>query len=163
MESFAPLLMAIFPHDVWMALWEAYGDPKIPPFLGDIISLANLVMVPQTIGEIKPADAHFASTSPIPAKNSLDLVQQKITCLPTLALWDDFLPDITGLFVESHIEDVGDIIDGIDLLFFEETSSLVARVHSKPQPLDYFDIIVDIYLHQMEKESFTYEESYKSL
>ena len=26
-ESFAPLLMESFPHDVWMALWEAYGDP----------------------------------------------------------------------------------------------------------------------------------------
>lgn len=26
-ESFASLLMESFPHDVWMALWEAYGDP----------------------------------------------------------------------------------------------------------------------------------------
>ena len=26
-ESFLPLLMPNFPHDIWMALWEAYGDP----------------------------------------------------------------------------------------------------------------------------------------
>ena len=46
------------------------------------------------------------------------------------------------MFVESHIEYVGDIIDDIYLLFVEETSSLIAREHFDPQPLDFFDIIV---------------------
>ena len=48
--------------------------------------------------------------------------------------------------MESHIEDVGDIIDNINLLFFEKTSSLVVREHSDPQPLDCSDLIVDISL-----------------
>ena len=42
-ESFAPLLMASFPHDVWMAL---YGDPNISTFHEDIISLVTPIMVP---------------------------------------------------------------------------------------------------------------------
>ena len=37
-ESFAPLLVASFLHDVWMALWEAYGYPNIPPFPNEILS-----------------------------------------------------------------------------------------------------------------------------
>ena len=65
--------------------------------------------------------------------------------------------------MESHIEDVGDIIDDIHLLSVEETSSLVVREHSDPQPLDRSDIIVDISLRQMEKDSFTDDESYQSL
>ena len=32
MKSFAPLLMESFPHDVWMAIWEAYEDTNISPF-----------------------------------------------------------------------------------------------------------------------------------
>ena len=60
----------------------------------------------------------------------------------TSASWDDFLLDIVGLFVESRIEDVGDIIDDINIIFIEETSSLVARAHSNPQPLDHSDIIM---------------------
>ena len=48
--------------------------------------------------------------------------------------------------MESHIEDVGDIIDDINLLFVEETSSLVVRVHSDPQPLDCSEMNVDISL-----------------
>ena len=120
-ECFAPLLMAIFPHDVWMALWEAYGDPKIPPFLGDIISLETLVMVPPTPNEIPPPDAPIDSTGLVPTIDAPNLVQQDTSCLPTSASWDDFFPDITRLFMESHIEDVGDIIDDINLLFVEET------------------------------------------
>ena len=46
------------------------------------------------------------------------------------------------LFMESHIEDVGDIINSIHLLFVEETSSLVERAHFDPQPLDHSNIIV---------------------
>ena len=48
--------------------------------------------------------------------------------------------------MESHIEDVGDIIDDINLLFVEETSSLIVRAHSDPQSLDHSNIIVDISL-----------------
>ena len=59
--------------------------------------------------------------------------QQGTPCLPTLASVDDFLTDISGLFVESHIADLGDIIDYIHLLFDEEDPSLVvARAHSNP-------------------------------
>ena len=40
-------------------------------------------------------------------------------------------------FVESYIEDVGDIIDDIHLIFVEDNSSLiVVRKHFDPQPLD---------------------------
>ena len=50
-----------------------------------------------------------------------------------LALVDDFLTYISGLFVESHITNLGDIIDHIHLLFDEEKSSLVVtRAHSDP-------------------------------
>lgn len=39
--------------------------------------------------------------------------------------------------MESYIEGVGDIIDDIHFLFVEEnSSSLVVREHSDPQPLD---------------------------
>ena len=44
--------------------------------------------------------------------------------------------------MESQIEDVGDIINDINLLFVEETSSLVARAHSDPQPLGHSNMIV---------------------
>ena len=73
-------------------------------------------------------------------------MQQDLPCLPTSASWDNFLPDIVGLFLESYIEDVGDIINDINILFIEETSSLIARVHFEPQPLDHFDMLVDISL-----------------
>ena len=119
-EYFSPLLMASFPHDVWMVLWEAYGDPNIPPFPGDIISLVTSAMVPPTLDEISPPETPMDSIDSVPATNASDLVQQEISCLPTLASWDDFLLDIAGLFVESHIEDVGDIIDDIHILFVEE-------------------------------------------
>ena len=65
--------------------------------------------------------------------------------------------------MESHIENVGDIIDDINLLFVEETSSLIVRAHSDTQPLDCSDMIVGISLQQMEKDTFTYEESYQSM
>ena len=47
-ESFSPLSMESFPHDVWMALWEAYGDPQDPPFPKEILPPITLVMVPLT-------------------------------------------------------------------------------------------------------------------
>ena len=121
-ESFAPLLMASFPHDVWMALWEAYGDSHVPPFLEDILHPLTPAMVSSTPDEITPL-AHVAPTHLVLAIDASDSVQQEIPCLLTSASWDDFLPDIARLFMESHIEDVGDIIDDIHLLFVEETYS----------------------------------------
>ena len=66
---------------------------------------------------------------------------------------DDFLIDISGLFVESHIVDLGDIIDDLHLLFDEEDpSSGVARAHSNPlvhslhDQSSQVDMIVDPYV-----------------
>ena len=70
------------------------------------------------------------------------------------------------LFVDSYIQDVGDIIDDIHLLFVEENySSLVLRKHFDPQPLDLsfqIDMIVDTSFQQLE-DSFTSKETYPSL
>ena len=68
-----------------------------------------------------------APIDPVPATDASDSVQQDTSCLPTLPSCNDFLPNIAGLFVESHIEDVGDIINDIHLLF-EANSSFVAVV-----------------------------------
>ena len=47
---------------------------------------------------------------------------------------DDFLPNISALFLESHTMDMGDFHDDLSLLFAEEASSIVvARAHSNPQ------------------------------
>ena len=93
-ESFAPLLMASFPHDVWMALWEAYGDTNIPPFPRDIISLAASILVSSILDEIPPPDTPINFTNPVLSTNASDSVQPEKSCLPTLASWDDFLPDM---------------------------------------------------------------------
>ena len=46
---------------------------------------------------------------------------------------DDFLTDIEGFLLESHIVDLGDIIYDIHLLFDEVDPSLfVARDHCNP-------------------------------
>ena len=66
MKSFAPLLMASFPHDVWMALWEAYGDPCVPPFPENILHLV-------TPNELRPPHAHVANL--VPAIDALDLME----------------------------------------------------------------------------------------
>ena len=61
------------------------------------------------------------------------------------------------LFVESYIEDVGDIIDDIHLLFVEETSSsLVAREHETV-------MIVDTSFQQLTEDYFTSKQTYQSL
>ena len=132
-KSFSPLRMTrmtSFPHDLWMTLWEAYGDSCVPPFLEDILHPVTPVMVPSTLVEILPPDAPIASTDLVPSTNAPDSVQYKISCLPTLASWDDFLLDIERLFMESHIEDVGDIIDHIFLLFVEKTTSCIVETDS---------------------------------
>ena len=59
--------------------------------------------------------------------------QQGTPSLLALASVDDFLTEISGLFVESHIADLGDILDDIYLLFDEvDASSVVTRAHSNP-------------------------------
>ena len=93
-------------------------------------------MVPPTANEITPLDTPIDSTNLVLATDAPDSVQQEIPCLPISTSWDEFLLDIAVLFVESYIEDVGEIVDDIHLLFIEEASSLVAREHSDPQPLD---------------------------
>ena len=75
------------------------------------------VAVDSSLDEITPPDAPITPTDLVLATNALDSVQQDTSCLPTSASWDDFLPAIAQLFVESHIEDVGDILDDIHLLF----------------------------------------------
>ena len=98
-ECFSPLTMESFPHDIWMNFWEAYGDPHVPPFRKDILHPLTLAMVSSTPDEITPP-APIAPTNLVPATDALDLVQQEITCLPISASWDDFLPNITRLFME---------------------------------------------------------------
>ena len=90
-----------------MALWEAYGDPTVPSFLEDILSLVTPIMVPPTLDEITHTNTPVDCTDLVLAIDAPNSVQRDIPCLPTSASWDDFLPDIVGLFVESHIEDVG--------------------------------------------------------
>ena len=46
--------------------------------------------------------------------------QQCTSCLLAPATEDDYIADISSLFVESHIVDLGDIIDDLYLLFAEE-------------------------------------------
>jgi hypothetical protein len=122
--------MITYPHDMWMALWKKYGDPIVHPFSDDILSFVALVMVPPTPEEIPPPDTPIAPIDPVPPKDASDSVQQQIPCLPTSASWDEFLPDIARLFMESHIEYVGDIIDDIRLLFEVDTSSFATVVDS---------------------------------
>ena len=62
-------------------------------------------------------------------------MQQDTSCLPTLPSCEDFLSDIAQLFVESHIEDVGDIIDDICLLFEANTPSFAVVKDSCTSPL----------------------------
>lgn len=73
-KSFSPLLMAIFSHDFWMALWEAYGDLRVPPFPKDILHPVTLAMVSSTPDEITPL-ALFAPTDLVIAIDDSDSMQ----------------------------------------------------------------------------------------
>ena len=110
------------PYDLWMYLWETYGDPSIPPFPQDLLPPVAAITSSDEITPPPPA----ASTDPIPATDASDSVQQDTSCLPPLPSCDDFYSNIAHLFVESHIEDVGDIIDDIRLLFEADTPSFAA-------------------------------------
>ena len=62
-----------------------------------------------------------------------NLVQLATPCLLVPASGDDFMTNISGLFVESYIADLGDIIDDVHLLFDEaDPSSVVTREYSDP-------------------------------
>ena len=114
------------PYVYWMYLWEHYGDPTIPPFPKELIPPAA---ADTSSDEITPP-APVVPTDPVPAIDASDSVQQEILCLPTSASWDGFLPDMEKLFMESHIEDVGDILDDIHLLFEADTPSFTAVIDS---------------------------------
>ena len=70
-EYFAPLRMEIFPHDIWMSIWEAYGDPCVPPSPEDILHLVTLAMVSSTPDEITPPSS-VAPIDPVPATDASD-------------------------------------------------------------------------------------------
>ena len=94
-------------YDFWIYLWEMYRDPHIPPFPKDLLPP---VTGASSSNEITSPDASIATTDLVLATDAPDLVQYDLPCLPTSTSWDEFLLDIAELFVESHIEDVGDII-----------------------------------------------------
>ena len=60
----------MYPFDIWIGLWEAYGDPNIPLFLEDILSLVTFVMVPSTLDEITHFDILVDSNDPIPSTDA---------------------------------------------------------------------------------------------
>ena len=59
-------------YDIWIYLWELYGDPKIPPFSKYLIPL---VVVASSPDEITPPDAPVASTNLVSAIDAPNLVQ----------------------------------------------------------------------------------------
>ena len=77
-------------------------------------------------------------------------------CLLVSVSGDDYMIEISSLFVESYIQNLGDIIDDINLLFDEYVpSSVVARDHSDPlvhslHDQSYkVDMIVDPYVQKL--------------
>ena len=108
------------PYVTWMYLWEKYGDPNIPPFLEDLLPP---VAADSSSDEITPPTP-IAPTDLVLVTDASDSVQQDHLCLPTLSSCNDFLPALASLFMESHIEDVGDTLDDIRLLFEENNSSI---------------------------------------
>ena len=55
---------------------------------------------------------------------------------------DDFMPEISALFLESHTLDIEDFYDDVSLIFVEDSSIVVVKAYSDPQPLDHSDMIV---------------------
>ena len=60
-----------YQYDLWMYLWERYGDPNIPPFPKDLIPS---VAVDSSSNEITPP-APVAPTDPILAIDALNSMQ----------------------------------------------------------------------------------------
>ena len=102
-------------------------------------------------------DIHFLfvevnSSSISIVTDSCTSTQQGTLCLPVLALGDDFLTDISSLFMESHIVDLGDFFDDIPFLFDEDDPSRIvvkahsdSHVHSLHDQSSQVDVIVDTY------------------
>ena len=59
------------PYDIWMFLWETYGDPAIPPFPKELIPP---IAADTSLDEITPP-IPVDPTDPVPATDALDLVQ----------------------------------------------------------------------------------------
>lgn len=51
------------------------------------------------------------------AYSKINLVKCDDTSLPISTLWDDFLPNIARLFVDSHIAKIGNMLQDIYFLF----------------------------------------------
>ena len=106
--------------------------------MGDIIDDIHLLFVEENITSIAIV---------------IGLAQQGTPSLPAPTSVDDFLIDILGLFMESHITYLGDIIDDLHLLFDEDDpSSVFVRAHSDPHVHSLHDqsyqvdMIVDSYV-----------------
>ena len=50
-------------HDIWIYLWEIYGDPHIPPFPKDLLPLA---VATSSLDGITPPDAHVVTIDQVP-------------------------------------------------------------------------------------------------
>ena len=61
-----------YPYEIWMGPWKAYGDPSVPPFLEDILSLVTSIMVPSILNDIPPPDTLVASTNLVLASKAPD-------------------------------------------------------------------------------------------
>ena len=71
---------------------------------------------------------------------------------------DDFLPDISALFLESHIADMEDFFGDLLLLFSEADSSTVIA-HSLHDQSFQVGVIVDTYVQHLQEVSFTVEKT----
>ena len=59
-------------YDIWIYLWELYGDPHIPPFPKDLLPL---VATASSLDEITPQNALVSPTNLIVDIDASDLVQ----------------------------------------------------------------------------------------
>ena len=71
---------------------------------------------------------------------------------------DDFLPDISVLFLESHTVDIGAFYDDFSVLFAENASSPVI-VHSLHDQSFQVGVIVDLYVQHLQAISLTFEKT----
>ena len=92
--------------------------------------------------------------------------QQGTLCL----LGDDFLPDISALFVESHTIFLENFFNDLPLLFAEDDpSTIVLRAHFDPHVHSLHDqslqanVIVDTYVQKLQEVSLSFEETVGSL
>lgn len=102
-----------------------FGYLNLGILTSDLVLEPCIPYPPSTIATL---DSSVASS-----KFSRDSSQQDIHCLLDSTLWDDLLTSISDLFMETHIENLGDTIECIHLLFGKVDSSLVVvREHFDP-------------------------------